>query len=111
MNSRNAIEETKDAAGRVGRDLKAELADLSAEVEKLGAEISRRSRAGGRSVRAGAADGIAALNRGREDLAEGLGRGFSEVEDRAVAAVRERPVRSIGLALLFGFLLALIWRR
>ncbi|MBA3325690.1 MAG: hypothetical protein H0T41_10680 [Rhodobacteraceae bacterium] len=108
MASRNVIDESKGVAERAGSDLRGEFAGLAAEVEKLAAEIRRGGRSGERTARAGAAKGLEALSRGGgEELADE----FGDVRDRALGAVRERPVRSLGLALLVGLLLGFIFRR
>lgn len=111
MNTQNAIEKGKDVTERSSRELRAEIDDLTAQVEQLGGELARLGRSGMRTARASAAQGLDALGRTRDDLAEGIGRELAHVEERASHAVRERPVQTLGVAVAAGFLLAMLLRR
>ncbi len=109
MNTQNAIEKTKDALD--SSKLRAEIDELTAQVERLAGDLGRLGRSGVRSAKAGAAQGLDALGRTKDDLAEGIGRELAHVEERASHAVRERPVQSLGVAVAAGFLLAMLLRR
>ena len=107
MNTQNA----KEAVDRSARDLRAEIDDLTSQVEKLAGELGRAGRSGVRSAKSTALQGLDALGRTKDDLAEGIGRELAHVEERASHAVRDRPVQSLGIALALGFLIAMFVRR
>lgn len=109
MNTQNALEKTKEAMDN--SRLRSEIDALTAQVEQLGGELRRLGRSGVRAAKAGASHGIDTLGRTKDDLAEGIGRELAHVEERAGHVVRERPVQSLGVAVVAGFLLAMFLRR
>jgi ElaB/YqjD/DUF883 family membrane-anchored ribosome-binding protein len=115
MNTQNNIAKSKEAVDeasqRVSTELRAELDNLNRQVEKLAGELSRLGRSGVRAARVGATEGLDALARTRDDITDIAGRELAHVEDRAAAAVRERPVQTLGLAVVMGFLIAIFMRR
>ena len=91
--------------------LRTEMARLRSEIEAA----SRNAAGSGRDKLARGADAaqqqLDGMLEDGERLLGDLGRELRQIEDRAVAAVRDRPVQSIGIALVLGFLIALLFRR
>jgi ElaB/YqjD/DUF883 family membrane-anchored ribosome-binding protein len=111
MNTQSAIDKGKDAAERASREMRDEIEGLTAQVEKLASDLARIGKSGVKSARAGASQGLDVLGRTRAEVADGIGRELTHVQERAALEVRERPVQSLGLAVLLGFLLAIFLRR
>lgn len=111
MNTQTAIDRTKDTASRGRDELRSEIDTLAAQVERLASDMGRIGRSSFRSARANASDGLDALSRTGAGLSKSVGRELAHVEDRAVGAVRDRPLQTVGIAIAVGFLLGAVLRR
>ena len=100
-----------DIEAEVAEPLKAEVAALRADLADLGKLVARigKQRAAGLKSAAGAtaADGYA---RGEAAVDVVLAE-LQSLEDELAEATRRRPFASLGLAMLFGFLVGVLFRR
>jgi ElaB/YqjD/DUF883 family membrane-anchored ribosome-binding protein len=105
--TRKPDEETETAA----EPLEAEVTALRAELAELGSRAARitRRRAAGLKSAAGA---TAARGYAKgEEAVDVLLAELQSLEDELAEATRKRPLASLGLAALLGFLLGVLFRR
>ncbi len=91
--------------------LRAEMARLRSEIAAAAEGGTRRARARTSSLGEAASDRVAELQHEAEALLASASRELAQLEARAGAAVRAHPLQSVGLALVVGFLIALVIRR
>jgi ElaB/YqjD/DUF883 family membrane-anchored ribosome-binding protein len=100
-----------DVESDVSEPLRAEIAALRSDLADLGKTVARigKQRAAGLRSAAGSAasEGVA---RGEATVDALLGE-LQSLEDELAEATRRRPFASLGFAMLFGFLIGVLFRR
>lgn len=111
--ARRTTDPLREAAGEMpdAAALRLEMKRLRAEIEKASGQAATRGRAEIGRMGDAATERVAELLKEGEALLGEIGRELSRFEERTGAVVRERPLQSVGVALVVGFLLALLFRR
>lgn len=91
--------------------LRLEMKRLRAEIEKASDHAATRSRAEIGRLGDVASERVSELLKEGDELLGDIGRELTRFEERTGAVVRERPLQAVGLALVAGFALALLFRR
>ncbi len=105
------------ATGKAGNgtktapDLEADIKQLKADIEALAKQLATTGEHGYGTARRAAAQGAEQLRSQGEAAVEALRANASDIEERLMASVREKPVTSLAIAAGLGFLVALLARR
>ena len=105
------------ATGKAGNgtkttpDLEADIKQLKADIEALAKQLAMTSEHGYGTARRAATQGAEQLRSQGEAAVEALRANASDIEERLMASVREKPVTSLAIAAGLGFLVALLARR